>query len=160
MDTTALRAAYGPLLEVAAEPDLGEAADGGWNADQVLAHVLSVDAAVTATALAVVSGSRPTFDNRTSLDRANLNRIIDSYGNRARLAEHVRAQSVVMCDVADRLADDDAAVMVPAFLVSNDAVAVDQPITLRALIDGLADSHVPGHTQQLRDLRPRASAAV
>jgi hypothetical protein len=76
MDTTALRAAYDRLLEVAAAPDLGEAADGGWDADHLLAHLISVDPGIASTALAVVSGSRPTYDNRTSLDRSNLARII------------------------------------------------------------------------------------
>ena len=36
METTALRSAYERLLEAAATPDLGDAADGGWNADQIL----------------------------------------------------------------------------------------------------------------------------
>lgn len=68
MDTTALRSAYGRLLDAAALPGLGDAKDGGWNGDQVLAHLLSVDASTAAVALGVVAGSRPTFDNRICLD--------------------------------------------------------------------------------------------
>ena len=68
MITTALRSAYEKLFETASIPDLGEDRDGGWNADQILAHLLSVDAAIAAVALGVVSGSRPSFDNRISLD--------------------------------------------------------------------------------------------
>ncbi|MDL5199310.1 hypothetical protein [Streptomyces sp. ALI-76-A] len=64
MDTTALRDAYDRLFEVAAMPDLRDADAGGWNADQILAHLLSVDASTAAVALGVVAGSRPTFDNR------------------------------------------------------------------------------------------------
>ena len=56
METTALRSAYERLLEAAATPGLGDAADGGWNADQILAHLLSVDAGIAAVALGVVSG--------------------------------------------------------------------------------------------------------
>ena len=71
MDTTALRSAYRELLDAASRPDLGDARDGGWNADQVLAHLLSVDSSIAAVALGVVSGSRPTFDNRICLTIIN-----------------------------------------------------------------------------------------
>jgi hypothetical protein len=154
MDTTALRSAYEKFLEVAAAPDLGDAADGGWNADQVLAHVLSVDAATAAVALGVVSGSRPTFDNRICLDGWNLDRIIAEHTGRAELIAHVRSQAAVFCDIADQLSEKAASVLVPSFLMSNDQVVLDQPVSLADLVNGLAESHVPGHTQQLSDLRP------
>ncbi|MDQ1724585.1 MAG: hypothetical protein QOG52_1613 [Frankiaceae bacterium] len=153
MDTTALRAAYEHLLDVAASPDLGEAADGGWNADQLLAHLLSVDAAIAAVALGVVAGSRPTFDNRVSLDRSNLARIVAEHVDRAALIGSVRRTADILCDVTDELSDADAQVLVPSFLISNDVVALDQPLTLESLIDGLAADHVPRHSQQLLELR-------
>src|SRR4051812_48937241 len=103
MDTTALRGAYERLLDVAAVPDLGEAEDGGWDADQILAHLLSVDAAIAAVALRVVSGSRPTFDNRICLDARNLDRIIAGHSGRADLIRHVRSQAAVRCDIGDQL---------------------------------------------------------
>ncbi|MFJ6836160.1 hypothetical protein [Streptomyces sp. NPDC091209] len=153
MDTKGLRAAYDRLLDAAAMPDLGDAGDGGWNADQILAHLLSVDAAVAAVALNIVSGSRPTFDNRISLDPWNLDRIIAEHSDRADLAAHVRSQAAVLCDIADLLNDQAASVLVPSIFLSNNALGLDQPIPLAALIDGLADDHVPRHTQQLLDLR-------
>ena len=153
MDTTALRIAYESLLEVAATPDLGAAADGGWDADHVLAHLLSVDSATAAVALGVVSGSRPTFDNRVCLDAWNLDRIIAEYAGRTELIEHVRTQGLVLCDVADQLSEAAGAVLVPTLLLSNDVVAVDQPVPLAGLIGGLATNHIPEHTQQLLDLR-------
>jgi hypothetical protein len=66
MNAEALRSAYGQLLDAAETDGLGELDDGGWNADQVLAHLISVDAAVAAVALQVVSGSRPSGANRRS----------------------------------------------------------------------------------------------
>lgn len=156
MDTTALRAAYDRLVEVAALPDLGEADDGGWNADHVLAHLLSVDAATAAVALGVVAGSRPAFDNRIALDPWNLDRIIAEHSGRTDLIEHVQRQGMVLCDIADQLNSEAAAVLVPTLLLSNDAVAVDQPVPLAGLIDGLATNHIPEHTQQLLDLRVAA----
>lgn len=154
MDTTALRSAYEKFFEVAAAPELGEAADGGWNADQVLAHVLSVDAATAAVALGVASGSRPTFDNRICLDGWNLDRIIAEHSGRAGLIAHVRRQADLLCDIADQLSEQATAVLVPALLMSGDTLLLDQPIPLAALIDGLAENHVPVHTRQLVDLRP------
>lgn len=153
MDTTALREAYEGLLEAAATPDLGDAADGGWNADQILAHILSVDAATAAVALGVVSGSRPTFDNRVSLDTWNLGRIVAEHSGRADLIEHVRSQAGILCDIADRLDEQATSVLVPSLLLSNDALVLDQPVPLADLINGLAENHVPGHTRQLLDLR-------
>ena len=153
METTALRSAYERLLEAAATPGLGDAADGGWNADQILAHLLSVDAGIAAVALGVVSGSRPTFDNRISLDTWNLHRIIAEHPGRAELIDHVRRQAAVLCDIADQLNEKAAAVLVPSLFVSNDALGLDQPIPLAGLIDGLAENHVPVHTQQLLALR-------
>lgn len=154
MDTTALRSAYDKLLDAAAIPDLGEGADGGWNADQILAHLLSVDAAIAAVALGVVSGSRPTFDNRISLDAWNLDRIIAEHsGGRAELIDHTRRQANVLCDIADHLSEKATSVLVPSLLLSNGALLLDQPIPLAGLVDGLAEVHVPVHTQQLLDLR-------
>jgi hypothetical protein len=161
MDTTALRSAYNRLLDVAALPDLGDAGDGGWNADQVLAHLLSVDAAIAAVALRVVSGSRPTFDNRISLDPWNLARIMAEHSGRAELIGHVRSQATVLCDIADQLSGAAASVLVPSLILSNDALVLDRPIPMAGLIDGLAVDHVPVHAQQLLDLRvavPRHSA--
>lgn len=153
MDATALRGAYERLLDVAALPDLGDAADGGWDADHILAHLLSVDAATAAVALSVVSGSRPAFDNRISLDADNLGRIIVEHSSRAELIEHVRRQGDLLCDISAGLSDAEAAVLVPTFLLSNDAVVVDQTVPLAGLVDGLAGNHIPDHTKQLLDLR-------
>ncbi|MGW0562800.1 hypothetical protein ACWDZ4_19815 [Streptomyces sp. NPDC003016] len=153
MDTTALRTAYDGLLDVAAIPDLGDADDGGWNADRILAHLLSVDASIAAVALGVVAGSRPTFDNRICLDSWNLDRIIAEHPGRADLIDQVRSQAAVLCDIADRLHEKAASVLVPSLLLSGDVLVLDQPIPLGGLIDGLAEDHVPVHTQQLLGLR-------
>ena len=153
MDTATLRGAYDRLLDVAARPDLGDPDDGGWTADQVLAHVLSVDAGIAAVALAVASGSRPTFDNRITLDAWNLDRIIAEHSGRADLIAHLRSQGTVLCDIADRLSGEAATVLVPSRLLSDGALVVDQPIPLAGLIGGLAEDHVPVHTRQLLELR-------
>ena len=153
MDTTALQHAYDALFDAAALDDLGDPGDGGWNADQVLAHLLSVDAATAAVALGVVAGARPTFDNRISLDPWNLDRIIAGHAGRGDLIDHVRRQAALLCDIAGRLSEADASVVVPSLLISGDALVLDGPVPLASLIDGLAENHVPVHTRQLLDLR-------
>jgi hypothetical protein len=157
MKTTALRSAYEKFLDAAAAPDLGEAADGGWNADQVLAHVLSVDAATAAVVLGVVSGARPAFDNRICLDSWNLDRIIAEHFGRTELIAHVRSQAAAFCDLADQLSDTTAAVLVPTFLISGNDLLLDQPLPLADLVNGLADNHLPVHTQQIAALSQRKS---
>jgi uncharacterized protein YbjQ (UPF0145 family) len=122
-------------------------------ADQILAHLLSVDAAIAAVALGVVSGSRPAFDNRISLDAGNLDRIIAGHSGRADLIDHVRRQAAVLCDLADQLAGDVTSVLVPSLILSNGVLVLDRPIPLADLIDGLAEDHVPVHARQLLDLR-------
>lgn len=153
MDTTSLRSAYDRLFDAAGLPDLGEPADGGWDAEPILAHLLSVDAAIAAAALSTVSGSRPTFDNRITLDAWNLDRITAEHSGRVELIAHVRSQATVLCDIADQLSGEAASVLVPSLLLSNDGVGVDQSITLAGLIGGLAEDHLPVHTRQLLPLR-------
>ena len=48
--------------------------------------------------------------------------------------------------------------LVPAFLMSGDELVVDQPVPLAALVNGLAENHVPEHTQQLADLSRQSRA--
>jgi hypothetical protein len=65
----------------------------------------------------------------------------------------VRSQAGVLCDIADRLDGEAASVLVPALILSDDVIVLDQPVPLAGLIDGLAENHVPVHARQLLDLR-------
>ena len=153
MNTTALRNAYDDLL-AAAETPSSPPPPGEWDHDHPLAHLISVDANITAVALAVTSGERTTYDNRISLDHWNLDRLVSVAGGTSELLERVRHHGELLCTVADRLDDSDLQVMVPTLILSNDKVMLDQPIPLRALIKGLAEVHIPSHTDQLRALHP------
>jgi len=68
MDTTSLRFAYAGFLEAAetvAEAGTGTTpGPGEWDADQQLAHIVSVDAGILAVAYSVAAGGHGTFDNR------------------------------------------------------------------------------------------------
>ena len=113
---------------------------------------MSVDAGITAVALAVVAGARPSYDNRMSLDRWNLDRLTSTAAGRAGLVARVRHHGEVLCRVAEHLEEHELAVMVPMLILSNDEVMLDQPIALADLIGGLAEVHLPKHTEQLRNL--------
>jgi hypothetical protein len=113
MDTTALRRAYDGLFDTVRLSDLGEARDGSWNADQILA------------------------------------RIIEDHTGRGDLIAHVRSQATVLCDIADQLSGEASSVLISVLILSNGVLGIDQPMPLADLITGLAEDHIPRHTQQL-----------
>ena len=101
MDTTPLREAYRTLLDAAttvvkAEPDpnppLGE-----WNADQILAHVVIINAATISTVSAILSAMHTTYDNRVSQDTWTLTHVIEEAGGNDGLRERIRAQGEALC---------------------------------------------------------------
>ena len=147
MDTTTLRQAYDDLLAVADVGSFQAPPPGEWDASHLLAHVASVDAAITSVALAVASGQRPSYDNRVSLDPANLDRLAEGDA-----AGTVRKHGELLCTVTEQLSDSDLDVLVPALIISKDQVVLDQPVPLRMLIKTLADFHLPQHARQLQAL--------
>jgi hypothetical protein len=163
MDTTALREAYRTLLDAAdtvatsdadAVPPAGE-----WNADQILAHVVIINAATISTVSDVISGTHATYDNRVSQDAWTLTHIIEVAGGNVGLRERIRAQCEALCVLAGPiLSEIESDTLVPTRLVSKDAVLVDQPMSLRDILTGLAHVELPGHAAQLRALLPEASA--
>ncbi len=154
MDTAPLRDAYRTLLEAAATvADSGDTitppADE-WNADQILAHVAIVTATTIAAASCVASGANTTYDNRVALDTWTIDRVITHAGGNAGLRERIRLQGEALCAFGgSALSDAELDTLVPTLLLSNDKVLVDQPVSLRDLIMGLADVELPGHTKQL-----------
>lgn len=156
MDTAPLRLAYAGLLEagerLAATRTRTTPPAGEWDADQLLAHLVCVDAAVLVAAYSVVAGGHGTFDNRQSLDLWNLERIRNRAGDQAQLQRRIRMQGEALCALAEHLSDDELGQVIPTLLLSGDTVLVDGPVSLRDLLTGLADDHLPRHTQQLLGL--------
>ena len=160
MDTTPLRDAYRALLDAAATvadvagtspaPPAGE-----WNADQILAHVSIVNAATIAAASCVASGANTTYDNRTAHDTWTIERVIARAGSNAGLRERIHRQADALCALAGpALSEAELDTLVPALLLSNGKVLVDQPVRLRDIVTGLAEVELPGHTKQLLALLP------
>jgi hypothetical protein len=150
VDTTRLRAAFDALLAAAADPS-PEPPPGEWDADQILAHVVLVNAATITALCSVTAGAVATYDNRLTQDPWTLRRVIALAGGTAGLRERIRGQGEALCALAGAaLSDAELDTPVPALLLSNGSVLVDQPIPLRAILTGLADVELPGHTDQLR----------
>jgi hypothetical protein len=160
VDTLPLRNAYDALLTaastVAEHPDGAAApAPGEWDADRILAHVALVDAATIAAASAVAAGTNATFDNRMSLDPWTIDRARELAGGNAGLRHRIRAQGAALCTLgAEVLSEAELDHPVPTLLLSGSTLLVDQPVPLRALVAGLADDHLPRHTDQLLALLP------
>jgi hypothetical protein len=169
MDTTPLRDAYRALLDAAATVADSVADSGGtspappageWNAEQILAHV-SLVGAVTITAVScVAAGENATYDNRIALDIWTIERVISLAGGNAGLRDRIRLQGDALCALGGAmLSDTELDTLVPTRLLSNDTVMVDQPVSLRDLITGLALLELPGHAKQLLDLLPSSIEA-
>ncbi|HTF49795.1 MAG TPA: hypothetical protein VK735_20325 [Pseudonocardia sp.] len=160
MDTAPLRDAYLALLNAAATvADAGDTTPtppaGEWNADQILAHVALVNAATIAAVSAVSAGAHTTYDNRISQDTWTIQHVITLAGGNAGLRDRIRVQGDALCALGGpTLSEAELDTPVPARLLSNDALLLDQPVPLRDLIAGLADAELPGHTAQLLALLP------
>lgn len=154
MDSTVVRQAYADFLAVAEAGGFGPPPPGEWDEARLLAHIYTTHAQITAVAVGVVAGTRPTYDNRSSLDEWNLRRVIDQAGDLPGLINLVRWGGELHCTVVDHLTDAHAAVQVPVLIISNDEVVVDEPWTMGQLALGIGMIHLPRHTDQLRSLLP------
>ncbi|MCO1654571.1 hypothetical protein [Pseudonocardia humida] len=151
MDTTALRDAYRTLLDAATTAaDAPAPPDGGWDTDRILAHVSLVGAAALATAAGIASGANTTYDNRLAQDPWTLDHVIALTGDRAGLRDRIRLQGEALCAFGGpALSERELDTLVPTRLLSGGKVLVDQPLSLRDILTGLAEVELPGHTAQL-----------
>jgi len=153
-DIEALALAYEQFFTEAEAGGFGPPADGGWDAEQVVAHVALNDLAMTAVAHGLVFRSDPAFENETCQDRGNLAAVVDSCGDWSELVAHGR----------------DCARRAMAALSRLDAEQLTHPVRCRFQHDGVtvledprpwgtiandtqAEFHLPAHIDQLRNLR-------
>lgn len=153
MDTAPLRAAYGALLDAATAAEPGAAPPPGeWSADQILAHVVLINTATIAAVSSAATGAVTTYDNRLAQDAWTIDRIVTLTGGGAGLRNRIGHQADALCALAMSCGEAELDTPVPALLLSKGEVLVDQPMRLRDLVSGLAESEIPGHTRQLRAL--------
>jgi hypothetical protein len=96
VDTTGLRAAIQSFLVTARSGRFGPAPSSEWNAEQLPAHIVTGDTAITSVALAIAAGQRPSYDNRPSLDPWNLARICAAAGDLSSLIDLVDPGSTLV----------------------------------------------------------------
>lgn len=165
LDTAPLRAACHALLDAAElvltprPPSLRRAASGApirsWRTSP------SSTPPTIATAHAIAAGTNTTYDNRIALDTWTINQVIALAGGNTGLRERIRHQADVLCALGEPvLSETELDTPVPTRLLSNDTLRLDQPVPLRDLIAGLADTELPGHTQQLQALLPNHAEAT
>ncbi|MEU4229343.1 hypothetical protein AB0F17_34035 [Nonomuraea sp. NPDC026600] len=160
LDTIPLRDAYRALLDAAATvADSGDPSPvpptGEWSAEQILGHVVIVNATTITAVSSIASGANATYDNRMALDTWTIERVIASADGNAGLRNRIRLQGDALCALGGpMLSEAELDTLVPTLLLSNGTVMVDQPVPLRDLITGLAEVELPGHAKQLLALLP------
>ncbi|MEU6557134.1 hypothetical protein ABZ915_43915 [Streptomyces sp. NPDC046915] len=166
LDTSSLQDAYRALLDAAAtvaDADDPSPAppDSEWNADQILAHVSLVSAATIAAVAGIAAGANTTYDNRIALDAWTIEQTIAHAGGSAGLRDRISGQAAALCALAGgaALTDAELSTLVPARLLSNDTLLVDQPMPLRDIVAGMTEAELPGHTKQLLALLPDRAVA-
>lgn len=65
----------------------------------------------------------------------------------------IRQQASALRVLTEGLTQAELDTTLPALLLSNDALLVDDRLPLEALLDGLVSAELPGHTGQLAALR-------
>jgi hypothetical protein len=156
--TTALRDGYDDLLDAATTVagtnlELSSPPEG-WNAEQILAHIVLVNAATISAASSAASGAIATYDNRLAQDTWTIERVISLAGGSEGLRNRIRLQADALCLIVAGLKEIELDTPFPTLLLSNDALLVDDRVPLRSLIEGLANTELPGHAAQLRSLLP------
>lgn len=161
MDNSELRHAFGTLLDAAATTAGSTIPADGWSADQILAHVTLINAATITAVSSVAAGAISAYDNRIASDAWTINRVIGLANGNTGLRERIRRQGDALCAlVGPTLSDTELDTMIPAVLISNNAVLVDQPLSLRDIITGLAQVELPEHAKQLLALVPEGTKTV
>jgi hypothetical protein len=158
MDTTTLNEAYRDLLDAAgtvAEADEDPTPPPGeWNANQILAHIVLINAATISAAGSLASGAVATYDNRLAQDTWTIDRVITLTGGNQELRKRIRLQADALSAIVASLSQTELDTPVPALLLSNDTLLLNDQVPMRGLIDGLASTELPGHATQLRALLP------
>ncbi|MEM9466774.1 MAG: SRPBCC domain-containing protein [Actinomycetota bacterium] len=153
-DLEGLEAAYAAFFAEATAGDFDEPDDGGWTGDQVIAHVALNDLALSAVAQALVHRRDPTFANAVCQDLANLDRVVDRFGDRSALIAFGRRCADQAIGAVRRLDDEQRAHLVPGRFEHDGAVVMEQAMPWASVaIEIQATRHLPAHIEQLQALR-------
>ncbi|MDY7101806.1 MAG: SRPBCC domain-containing protein [Actinomycetota bacterium] len=156
-DLAGLADAYDAFFAEAAAAGPGGFAppdDGGWTAEQVVAHVALNDLAMTAVAHALVHRGEPAFENHTCQVRETLDAVVGGCGDLDGLVAFGRRCAAQALAAARRLDEGQRAHPVACRLEHDGEVVADAPMPWGLVaIETQATRHLPAHVEQLRKLR-------
>jgi hypothetical protein len=158
LDTQDFRRAYSEFLDAAQRQDFGPPADGGWNADMVLAHVIVGDRLIAEAAAKIMAGVPTSFDNLASQSEPYLQSVIDAAGSRDGLLAEVRRTGDELIALIERMTEEQASTPLQCKVVSDNAVVFDTTFPLAALLRAPVDTHLHMHSQQLAALASQPHA--
>lgn len=155
LDLSGLEAAYEAFFAEAERDGFSPPTDGGWDADQVLAHVALNDAAMVAVCQGLVHGNPTRFENIVCQDHAALASWIEAAGDRGGLIERGRSAARQVQAALRRLSPKQLDTPVDCHLLHDGEVMVDAPRPWQAVaVHVQAGVHLPAHVEQLAKLRP------
>ena len=153
-DLDTLEAAYAAFFAEAGAGGFDDPVDGGWNADQVIAHVALNDLALAAVAHALVHRREPTFANAACQDGVNLARVVERFEDRAALLGFGRRCADQAIGAVRRLDPEQRAHLVPGRFEHDGEVVMEQAMPwAQVAIEIQATRHLPAHIEQLQKLR-------
>lgn len=153
-DLAELEAAYEAFFAEAEAGGFTPPSDAGWSAEQVVAHVALNDLAMTAVAQALVHREQPTFENRTCQVAETLTVLAAASGGLDHLIDFGRRCAVQAMAAAARLDQEQLSQEVACRFEHDGELVMEQSMPWgQVAIEIQAARHLPGHTEQLQNLR-------
>jgi hypothetical protein len=154
MDTIELEQAYRDFIDLAAREGFDglPAADGGWNAELVVAHVVANDRLIAAHLAEAIAGREAEYDNHPANREHYLRSIIRAAGDWDALVDAARRSSAEVLSLAWQLEGPAAGRPLHTFILDGDVVRVDEPVPPAGLLAAQWRVHLPAHTAQLQAL--------
>lgn len=144
--------AYADFIEEAGRGSFRAPADGGWTAEQIVAHVASDNERLIATTEAVLAGHDASFDNREAIGDRQLRAYADSHGGLRGLADRLAITVAVLRDLTGQLGPL-GDTPVPTRFQDGDRVMLDGPTPWTQVLRVNEVQHAAAHLEQLRALR-------
>src|SRR5690242_17612288 len=158
MESSPVKAAYGPFAQRLREGGFSEPAQG-WNARQVGAHISMSNELFADLADRIHGGDDASFDNAAVSDPASLLAYADRHGDLVGLADAIEESAARLAAAYDRLAAEERDRPVPTRIWHEGQIVRDSPMSIGELIIGNGDSHLAMHMEQLEDLLPATATA-
>ena len=152
MNTEELQLAYEGVLAGADTATYGPPPAGEWDAELILAHLITNDGLLIEALGEIQAGHSPTYDNGPACDVDGLSCVVAAAGGVDALTKQLRATSSRVIELAAKLDDAHLATMIPTRIVDGATVQVDQPLPLAALLRAQTTIHLPADRDQLAAL--------